>query len=246
MFVVIRKSHITLMIVFFITVIAAFFVGANSPKAKLASRNVYGPLNSKVIVIDAGHGGFDPGKTGIKGEHEKDINLAISKKLKKLLEKSGASILMTRTSNKGLYDYDSTKKLTVREKKRQDMKKRVEYATEKGADIFVSVHQNALPPSQAQYYGAQTFYYKKSEEGKKLAESIQETFRTEIKNGNVREIKPFTNESYILRKSSIPAVIVECGFISNPKEEGLLNDSKYQDKVAKCIRDGVVKYFSEK
>jgi N-acetylmuramoyl-L-alanine amidase len=242
MIVVIKKNQIILCLVLFFAVVLAYSV---SDKANVAvnQRNVYGKLSNKVVVIDPGHGGIDPGKTGINGDHEKDINLAISQFLKKYLEKSGAVVVMTRTKDEGLYD--KNRKMRVREQKRQDLKRRTEYAMRKDTNVFVSIHQNALPPSQSKYYGAQTFYYQGSEQGESLAKNIQQSLINGIDNGNKREIKA-TKEYYILRNTSVPAVIVECGFISNYNEEKILNTKEYQKKIAKCISKGIEDYLCNK
>jgi N-acetylmuramoyl-L-alanine amidase len=239
MFVVIKKNSIVLFFVLFVAVVIAYSVSDKSNVA-VNQRNVYGKLSNKVVVIDPGHGGMDPGKTGVNGKHEKHINLAISKFLKKYLEKSGAVVVMTRTEDEGLYDKDSNSR--VREKKRQDLRRRTEYAMRKDTNVFVSVHQNALPPSQSKYYGAQTFYYQGSVEGEALAKCVQESLIEGIDNGNKREIKS-TREYYILKNTSVPAVLVECGFISNSNEEQLLNTEAYQKKVAKCIEKGIENYL---
>lgn len=215
---------------------------SNSNKTTLTGRNFYGALSNKVIIIDPGHGGFDPGKTGVHGKDEKDLNLAISLFLKKDLEDKGAVVVMTRTEDTGLNDPNG--KTTVRQKKRQDLLKRCEFTKRKDANLFVSIHQNALPPSQSQYYGAQTFYNKGSEDGKELAESIQSSLIKGLNNGNKRVAKE-VNGIFILKKSLITSVIVECGFISNPNEEQLLNTTDYQKKVAKNISDGIEEYIKK-
>jgi N-acetylmuramoyl-L-alanine amidase len=242
MFVVIKKNHIIFCLLLVCAVFLAYSVSDKSDVA-VNQRNVYGNLSNKVVVIDPGHGGIDPGKTGINGDHEKDINLAISKFLEKNLEKKGAVVIMTRTKDEGLYDTD--RNMRIREQKRQDLKRRTEYAMRKDTNVFVSIHQNALPPSQGKYYGAQTFYYPGSAEGEALAKSIQQSLISGINNGNKREIKS-TRDVYILRKTTVPAVLVECGFISNYNEEKLLNTEEYQKKVAKCVAKGIENYLCSK
>jgi len=189
------------------------------------------PVMDKKIIIDAGHGGWDPGKKGTKGEDEKDINLRVAEKLQKYLEQSGATVFVTRLEDEALG-----------QKKQGDMKERKLIANESGGDILISIHQNAFPQTAPK--GAQVFYHNRSEEGKILAACIQASLKTSVDGENKRESKE--NKSYyILRTTTIPAVIVECGFLSNPTEEQKLNEEGYQESVAWAIYKGIVDYFSQ-
>lgn len=183
------------------------------------------------IVIDAGHGGDDPGKIGINKAKEKEINLAISKKLKKLLEKEKIKVVMTRTEDEGLYQQsDSNKKV-------EDMRKRCEIISEAKPVFTVSIHQNSYPEESVK--GAQVFYYGQSQEGKKLAEILQKVLIEQLDPQNHREAK--ANENYyILKRTESPTVIVECGFLSNYEEAELLVTEEYQDKVAKAVAAGIL------
>jgi N-acetylmuramoyl-L-alanine amidase len=187
------------------------------------------------VVIDAGHGGFDPGKVGVNKAKEKDINISIAYKLKSLLEQDGIDVIMTREDDNGLY------KKTDKDKKRADMLKRVEIINSSDAVIAISIHQNSF--TQGQYKGAQVFYYSKSEEGKILAETLQETIKSYINDGNKREAK--SNSSYfILLHTNCPTVIVECGFLSNWEEANLLCENSYQEKMARAIHLGIHNYIN--
>ncbi|WP_352399718.1 N-acetylmuramoyl-L-alanine amidase [Anaerotignum sp.] len=188
------------------------------------------PVDQKVVILDAGHGGWDPGKTGTTGEDEKQINLAVMGKLQQYLEQGGATVLVTRSSDEALG-----------KGKRADMAERKKIANENEGDILVSIHQNAFPSSGAK--GAQVFYHKSSEDGKKLAELVQESLKINVDGENKRQAKQ-NSDYYILRTTEIPAVIVECGFLSNRGEEALLNDEAYQDKLAWAIYLGIIDYFS--
>lgn len=190
----------------------------------------------KVVLLDAGHGGVDPGKIAVTGVKEKDINLQIALKTEKLLKKAGYEVVMTRESDSGLYEEsDSNKKIA-------DMKKRCLMVEESHADILVSIHQNSYQSEGVK--GAQVFYYSHSEEGKKLAEILQEKFKENVDPENGRMAK--ANDSYyILLNVKCPAVIAECGFLSNYQEAELLEDEKYQEKVAKALTEGIVSYFEE-
>ncbi len=187
------------------------------------------PVSGKVVILDPGHGGWDPGKAGINGEDEKDINLKIAEEIKDHLEQGGAVVYMTRTGDDALG-----------KTKNEDMKNRISSARNGEADIFISIHQNSFPAANVK--GAQVFYHKASEGGKKLAESIQGHLISFADNENKRIAKE--NDSYyILKKTDIAAVIIECGFLSNPDEEKRLNSEDYRRKIAWAVYMGIWDYF---
>ncbi|HCT64630.1 MAG TPA: N-acetylmuramoyl-L-alanine amidase CwlD [Lachnospiraceae bacterium] len=186
-------------------------------------------VDRRVIVIDAGHGGWDPGKAGTTGKNEKDLNLEIAKKLQMLLETGGATVIIIREEDEALG-----------ESKRKDMKERKATAEEAEADMLISIHQNSFP--QAGVKGAQVFYYNGSEEGKKLSEYIQARLKSDLDNTNQRQAKANT-DYYILKNILVPTALVECGFLSNSNEEALLNTEGYQQKVAWSIYLGIEDYF---
>jgi len=198
------------------------------------------PIKNKVIMIDAGHGGIDPGAVGRTGVLEDEINLKIAFKLRKLIEQFGGVGLMIREDDSGLY---SEGKSRIRDKKNEDLRERHRIINESGADILISIHLNFFP--QSQYYGAQCFYNKEDEEGKKLAELIQAELVDVIKNNNTRKAKSI-DSVYILKNNKMPSVLIECGFLSNHEEERLLQNDNYQEKLAWAIFMGVMKYFEEK
>lgn len=187
-----------------------------------------------VIVIDPGHGGIDPGKIGAGNSLEKEINLSIAMYTKKELEEEGYGVILTRDDDSGLYAD------TDRNKKAADMKKRCEIIEESGADILVSIHQNSFTDKEVS--GAQVFYYRHSEEGRILADSIQQSFITMVDDSNTRKSKA-NDDYYMLLHTKCPAVIVECGFLSNPDEEKLLLSQEYQKNIAKAITAGIKDYF---
>ena len=189
---------------------------------------------SKVIVIDPGHGGHDPGKVGSQGVYEDEINLKIALKLKNYLEQSGATVIMTRM------DDDYLEGPAGNTHKRRDMSFRKQVMELSEADMIISIHQNAF--TQSQVRGAQVFYYKDSENAKLLAKNVQDSIREYADNNNTRQIKS-SQEYYILKVSSMPGVIVECGFLTNPEEEKLLISDTYQDQMAWAIYRGIVSYF---
>ncbi len=187
------------------------------------------------IVIDAGHGNFDPGKIGINKTAEKDINLSIAYKLKALLEDNDINVIMTRTDDSCLCKKSDT------DKKHADMRKRISIINSNDALFAVSIHQNSF--TQESSRGAQVFYYQNSEQGQLLAEMIQECMKGYIKDGNHRLAK--SNSSYyMLKYSKCPLVIVECGFLSNREEADLLIKDSYQDKIAWAIHLGILEYIN--
>lgn len=187
------------------------------------------------VVIDAGHGGIDPGKVGVNDALEKDINLSIAMKLKKYLEQQDIRVIMTRETDMGLYEEsDSNKKV-------RDMKNRLAIMEEIKPELVISIHQNSYPEESVS--GMQVFYYETSTEGKRLAEMMQQTMIESLKPQKERTAKA-NDTYYLLKKTSAPIVIVECGFLSNHTEAKLLVSSDYQEKMAWAIHMGVLRYLN--
>lgn len=223
-------SLVTGLAVAFLMIYTAGRIDAVYTMGKATSRAEEMP----VVVVDAGHGGFDPGKVGITGVEEKDINLAIAQKVAMYLEMGDVKVVMTREDEEGLYDADASNK------KVQDMKRRIEIMEETQPDMAVSIHQNSYPEEYV--HGAQVFYHEDSAEGQKLASLIQKQFVELVDPENKRQIK--ANDSYyLLKKTGVPIVIVECGFLSNYKEAELLAGEEYQDRVAWAIYMGIMQYL---
>ena len=188
------------------------------------------------VVIDAGHGGIDPGKVGINDALEKDINLSIAMKLKSYLEQQDIKVIMTRETDMGLYEEsDSNKKV-------RDMKNRLAIMEEIKPELVISIHQNSYPEESVS--GMQVFYYETSTEGKRLAEIMQQTMIVSLKPQKERTAKA-NDTYYLLKKTSAPIVIVECGFLSNRAEAELLVSSDYQEKMAWAIHMGVLRYLNQ-
>lgn len=190
----------------------------------------------KVIVVDCGHGGIDPGMIGIDGLKEKEFNLAIGMKLKKALEDYGYQVVMTRETDTGLYDEDS------QNKKAQDMQKRILLIQKVDPVLTVSIHQNGYEDPAVK--GPQVFYYRDSAQGEALAKKIQEKLNENLEVERPREIKGNTTY-YLLKRSPGVLNIVECGFLTNPEEAASLSSEEYQEKVAQAIADGVKEYIEE-
>ncbi|MDD2980144.1 MAG: N-acetylmuramoyl-L-alanine amidase, partial [Hespellia sp.] len=182
----------------------------------------------KLVILDPGHGKSDSGKVGVNGALEKDINLKVAKKLKELLEKQKVKILMTRDSDESIGDT-----------KMDDMHARVDLINQSDAALVVSIHQNSY--TDASVHGAQVFFYKGSEEGERAALILQEAMK-KADTGNTRKAKA-DSSYYMLRKTEKPLVIVECGFLSNWEEAGLLDTQEYQEKMAEAICAGVMEYL---
>lgn len=191
--------------------------------------------DSFLIVIDPGHGGSDPGKVSDNGLLEKDINLEIALLLKEELG-SDYRVILTRESDAGLYSENDTNK------KASDMRERCRIIEEEKADMLISIHQNSYTDPDVK--GAQVFYYTHSAEGKKLAESIQNSIK-EIASPDNNRVSKSNNDYYMLLHTSCPAVIVECGFLSNPGEAELLNSKDYQKLIVSAIKKGIEDYLSE-
>lgn len=190
---------------------------------------------SPLILVDAGHGGSDPGMIGVGGLEEKGINLSISLLLRDTLEKSRYSVIMTREEDKGLYDSSAANK------KAQDMQRRIAMIREHMPVLSVSIHQNSY--HDAGVHGPQVFYYESSVEGKKLAEAVQSSLNDLLEVDRPRKVKGNTSY-YLLKRSSGTLVIVECGFLTNPEEAQKLQTKEYQEKVAAAVSEGIRTYLN--
>lgn len=214
-----------------ILVIALLTIMFSNHRVENVFSEIRGHKAKKVIVIDAGHGGSDPGKIGINNALEKDINLQIAYKLKMFLELEDVQVIMTRESKEGLYSAGASNR------KAEDMRKRCEIIAGARPDFTISIHQNSY--HEEGIHGAQVFYYEKSEEGKKIAECIQKQLISKVDPENARVAKANGNY-YLLRKTENPTVIVECGFLSNYEEAEKLTDDLYQEKLAWAIHMAVM------
>ena len=192
------------------------------------------------VIIDAGHGGEDGGAVGINGVFEKELNLSISQKLYDELTSSGIVCVMTRTDDRLLYDrnadYEGRKKVL-------DMQARLAVAEKYPDAIFVSIHQNTF--TEEKYSGLQVYYSTASPLSIKLAQSVESTVRSKLQPTNDRVSKADNGSIYLLRKLSCPAVLVECGFISNREECELLCDGGYQTRLAESLSDAIIAFLNE-
>ncbi len=233
MVLVIRKKAIL------ITLCAVFVLGAvNVYYSNEAKQTTALPVSSKIVLLDAGHGGEDGGAIGGEGTVEKDINLAVMLKLQSLLEQNGCTVITTRTQDISLHNKGDEKSGN---RKMSDLNNRKTMPEEYDADIFVSIHMNTFPDKK--YSGAQVFYAE-SNGSKELAECIQGELKAQVDNGNQREVKDAAGNIYILADAKIPSVVAECGFLSNTDEENKLKSDEYQQKLAFAIYCGIIKYFA--
>lgn len=188
------------------------------------------------IVLDPGHGGFDPGKIGIGNVLEKDINLSVACRVQEYLTAAGVQVIMTRQEDQALSGEETDNK------KVRDLKERIRIIEENAPVAAVSIHQNSYPEEYV--HGAQVFYYVNSVEGKKLAQKLQDRLIQEADPENTRQIKD-NNSYFLLKKTKAPLVIVECGFLSNEREAEKMQSDDYQDAVAWAVYLGIMDYLEE-
>ena len=213
-------------------ILCAFLLADRGWEAALGQR-VTGGAGKRTVVIDAGHGGRDPGKVGVDGCLEKDLNLEIARKIKEILEQQDVEVIMTRETDTGLYEEQTSNK------KAQDMRNRCDLINRTAPDCAVSIHQNSYHEEYVD--GAQVFYCSGSEEGKKLAEALQAELVSYADPENHRQAK--ANDSYyLLKETEVPAAIVECGFLSNWEEAAKLQDDGYQSRIAWAVSMGILEY----
>ncbi len=193
------------------------------------------------IIIDAGHGGEDGGTSSQDGTLEKDINLSIAKILESMLSSVGYDTVMTRRDDNQLGD---TSLSTIRQRKISDIKKRLEITQANNNAIFVSIHQNHY--TSPKYNGTQVFYSPNSEQSPILAESIQNMVVKHIQPSNTRTVKSVGTNIYLLYNCKLPAVMVECGFMSNKDEAEKLKSENYQKQIAFSIMCGIQNYLEER
>ena len=190
------------------------------------------------VIIDAGHGGFDGGASANDGTIEKDINLSISKKLCELLRFSGYNVIMTRDTDTGTED-DETQ--SIHKRKKSDLFNRLQIMKDNPDAVFVSIHLNKFTTSAAS--GAQVFYTKNYNEAYTLAQSVQQSITSLIQPENTRVVKQGTDSTYLLKNAATPAIIVECGFLSNKQDLEKLKSDDYQSQMAFAICAGIKEFY---
>lgn len=183
----------------------------------------------QVVILDPGHGGEDPGKVGVNGALEKDINLQVARKVREKLEARGLEVVMTREED------------VMQGGKKEDLNKRIQLIEKSKAELVVGIHQNSFTDPEVK--GAQVFYYSESEEGKAAAQVMQESLKT-VDPSNEREIKA-NSSFFMLKNTKRTTIIVECGFLSNPEEAGSLVNNEYQEQLAEAICSGIMKWLDK-
>lgn len=192
----------------------------------------------KTVIIDAGHGGFDGGASAADGTVEKDINLQISQKVCAMLRFNGYDVIMTRTDDTGTEDDESE---AIAKRKKSDLSNRLQVMKDNPDAIFVSIHLNKFTTSAAN--GAQVFYTKNYTEARDLALAVQSSITTLLQPENTRAVKQGTDSTYLLKNAEVPAVIVECGFLSNKAELEKLKNDDYQSQMAFAIVGGIMDFY---
>lgn len=236
MIVVVKKNNVLLIGLIFLLLITIYSLNIGG-RAATPVTNEQG--TQKTVILDPGHGGEDPGKVGnCTGIKEKDINLSIAMKLKRLLEEQNFNVIITREEDRLEYEPETK---NILQKRKQDLLRRKNIMDESGADIVVSIHLNGFP--QTQYHGAQTFYPPGSSDSQKLANCIQKSIREMVDPENKREPQLKKDQIIILKNYKTTTTIVECGFLSNAEEEKKLATEEYQSKLADAIKEGIIQYF---
>lgn len=232
-----KKTLITVSVLLILVLLTCII---SMPNNKSIFANTNANLTQK-IILDAGHGGFDGGAVANDGTVEKDINLNICLSLASLLKQNGFKVIMTRTADVSTEDIESDK---IASKKKSDLKNRLMLMKKHEDAVFVSIHLNKFTTSAA--CGSQIFYSGNDEDSKKLSDLIQNSIVNKIQKDNKRVNKKATSSTYILHNATVPAVLVECGFISNKNELQLLKTEEYQNKMAFCIYCGILDFFKTK
>ena len=226
-----RRNGVILGIALGLIMTIAIGLGFSGQDAKIWSWIV----GNRVIVIDAGHGGVDPGAVGIGNVLEKDVTLAVSKRLQALVQQGGAQTIMVRNDDTDLGTSEGLLK-----RKREDLAQRIQLSKDAQAEVYISIHANSYP--NPKLTGAQTFYHSDSPESKLLAQSIQQELNA-LTNG--KRVAKGNQDIYVLKKAHQAAVTVELGFLTNAEEEQLLTTPEYQEKLAMAIYQGLSVYFSK-
>lgn len=232
-----KRIYILIMFVVLFSSALGLGIVANVDTPLAALSGNYLSNDYPTIIIDAGHGGEDGGASSKTGVLEKDVNLDICLTLQKLLEQGGFNTEMIRESDVSIHDESAA---TTRERKVSDIHNRVKVANSKNSNILISVHQNHF--TESKYFGTQVFYSKNNANSQNLAENIRVAVTSLLQPENQRKCKPSSNV-YLLDNVNIPAVIVECGFLSNPYEADLLSHEDYRDNMAYSIYLGIVEFI---
>lgn len=227
-----RKIIVYSLVILIIGGIGALFIKEPALLFTDATNNT-----KKTVIVDAGHGGFDGG--AVMGDVlEKDINLKIANSLSNMLRASGFKVICTRTDDSST---ESDPTATIAARKRSDLNNRLQILKNNPDAILISIHLNKFSSPSAK--GAQMFYSPKSDDAKRLAEALKESVKDLLQKENHRTVKAGTKSTFLLYYSPVPAVIAECGFMSNPEEFQKLQTTEYQKQMAFAVFSGILKYF---
>ena len=233
-----RIAYSVLIISVLIGSVFGFVLCRNDSSQMRASVSRESGIENLTVIVDAGHGGEDGGAVGVSGTLEKDINLSVSKKLSELFRITDINVVMTRNDDRMLYSESQSSR-----KKFYDVRNRALFAESFEKPIFISIHQNKFPISK--YRGLQVYYSSNNDDSMKIAQLIQTAAQQYLQKDNNRKIKESGASIYLMKNLKCPALLVECGFMSNANEEALLNDEEYQRKIAFIIFSSVMDYLSE-
>lgn len=236
-----NKKTIIISFVLLTLIILSFYIFNLVSHVKLTSGIQKAQESEITVIIDAGHGGADGGAVGTDGGAEKVINLEISQYLEKMLNSYGVKTKMTRTTDDSIHSEDAG---TLREKKVSDIHNRMSIMENTKNCVFVSIHQNKF--SNSALWGTQVFYSPNTTESAELADLIQSNVRNIIQPDNKRVIKKSGSSIYLLYNAKKTAVLVECGFVSNPEENNKLKNPNYQQQMAFSIACGIMEYLNTK
>lgn len=226
-----KKSVIALLLAIFVCVTSVLIC-----QIQFASSNIIINNNLPVIIIDAGHGGEDGGAVGVDGTYEKDINLQIALKVNEILSIFGYKTHLIRTTDTAIHTTGNT----IRERKVSDIRNRADTMNLYENCIYLSIHQNKY--SDGRIWGTQTFYSANCDESREIAQLIQNAVKSQLQPNNKRQIKKSGTDIYVLYNATKPAVMVECGFVSNQNELNQLKDNAYQKNMALSIATGIINY----
>lgn len=232
----------TIYIILILVILISFGIFLYSSFSNIATQTSSDSIREAqpTIVIDAGHGGEDGGAE-VDGVLEKDINLQIADKLADMLRLCGYKVVEIRDSDISVYEDGAE---SLRQKKVSDLNRRVEIANENEHNILVSIHQNKFENSA--YSGTQVFYSENNEDSIVLAQSVRQSVVSLLQKDNARELKPGGSDIFLLKNTTVPAIIVECGFLSNQDERNKLMDDGYQSEMSYSIAMGVMEYLNTK
>lgn len=231
-----RKNAALILLILFLSIAIFSIDGGVDPMTETTAKEKVGP----VVVVDAGHGGEDPGKvSSFSSMAEKDLNLRIAQLLKDQLEQDGYTVIMTRTED--ILNYSGATE--IYQKRKQDLNARKKTIDESGADIAISIHMNAFTDSK--YFGAQTFFPPSSTDSERLAKSLQNSLISGCDPTNKRTALLKKERIVLFRNLKVPTVLIECGFLSNEAEEAKLKTLEYQELIAKSIKQGIDSFFGK-